>query len=140
MSNLTDKLIAASANMFELYKKTHVYHINVVGKTFVQDHAFLGDLYEEFNGHFDSISELVRINGITLPYDFESKSVLSSGTAEDRDSMFSDILLGIHTCIAALTNAHTEAVDAKSIGTFTSIETIIESLEKTVWKVQSSIA
>lgn len=139
MSVLTSKLIVASANMFDLYKKTHVYHINVVGNTFAQDHAFLGDLYGQFNGHFDSIAELIRIEGEKLPIDFDSSSVLSIGTSGDRDAMFRDVLLGIHMCVAALTDAHTEATTQKSIGTYTTLETVIEAMQKSMWMVSSMV-
>ena len=56
MSDLVSKLHSAAANLFALYKRTHIHHINVTGSTFKQDHGFLGDLYEEFNDIFDSMA------------------------------------------------------------------------------------
>lgn len=140
MSKLTEELAKAAGNLFELYKRTHLHHFNVTGKTFKQDHSFLGDLYEEFNGHFDSVSELIRIEGEFVPVDFQSKAVLPAlSTSYDRVSTFQDVLMSMQIAIASLTSAHKEAADANSIGTFTTLETIIESMQKSRWMVQSSL-
>lgn len=137
MSKLTEELIKASANMFELYKKTHVHHFNVTGTTFKQDHDFLGDLYEDFNSHFDSISELVRIEGEKMPHDFQSQAVIIESSVDSRDDIFRDVLTGIGITLASLTSAHAEATKENSIGTFTTLETIIESMKKHQWMVRS---
>lgn len=140
MSKLTEELVKAAGNLFELYKRTHLHHFNVTGKTFKQDHSFLGDLYEEFNDHFDSISELIRIEGELVPTDFQSKAVLPSNkNSSDHDGIFQDVLMSMQIAIASLTSAHKEAIAANSIGTFTTLETIIESMQKSRWMVQSSL-
>lgn len=132
-------LVSAAANMFDLYKKSHIYHINVTGTTFSQDHAFLGELYAQFSANFDAIAELIRIEGDLLPSDFESSSIISRSDQKNRDSMFSDILQSIGIAIASLENAHAEAIKENSIGTFTTLETIIEGMVKSRWMVQSSL-
>ncbi|HET8685557.1 MAG TPA: ferritin-like domain-containing protein [Methanosarcina sp.] len=140
MSKLTEELVKAAGNMFSLYKRTHLHHFNVVGKTFKQDHSFLGELYEQFNDHFDSISELIRIEGQFVPSDFQSKAVLPAlSVSYDRDAIFKDVLMSMQIVIASLNSAHKEAIDENSIGTFTTLETIIESMQKSRWMVQSSL-
>lgn len=140
MSDLTVKLQNAAGNLFSLYKRTHVHHINVVGPTFKQDHSFLGELYEQFNDFFDSTAELIRIEGEALDCTFESGSVLPEEfTTKDRTKIFEDILMCLEIVLSSLRSAHEEAVKVNSIGTFTALETTMESLVKTRWMIKSSI-
>lgn len=140
MSELTNRLHKAAANLFALYKRTHVHHFNVTGPTFKQDHSFLGDLYEEFNDFFDSTSELIRIEGELFDSALEGQSVLPEDfTTSDRTKIFHDIYVCLDIVLASLKSAHEEAVKVGSIGTFTTLETTIESLMKTHWMVRSSL-
>lgn len=138
-NKLTESLIVSASNLFELYRSAHAYHINVMGPTFKQDHDFLSDLYNSFNAHFDSVSELIRIEDDFLPGDFASKSIISSPISTSRSDMLSDIARGIEICIASLKSAHKEATKTNSIGTFTTLETVIEAMSKSLWMVKSSI-
>lgn len=140
MSDLTIKLQNATGNLFSLYKRTHIHHINVTGPMFKQDHSFLGDLYEQFNDFFDSTAELIRIEGESLDSNFDSNSVLPEEfTTNDRTKIFHDVLMSLEIVLSSLRSAHEEAVKVNSIGTFTALETTMESLVKTRWMIKSSI-
>jgi starvation-inducible DNA-binding protein len=139
-TQLIDALHKSAGNVFETYKRTHIHHVNVEGPTFKQDHDFLGELYEQFNEIFDTIAELIRIEDSIFKYDFENLSVIPDDfSSSDRTKIFNDILMCIDLCVASLYSSHEIAVKMNSIGTFTTIETIIESLKKTRWMVKSSI-
>ncbi|HET8689210.1 MAG TPA: ferritin-like domain-containing protein [Methanosarcina sp.] len=139
MTKLVKELVKSCGNMFDLYKKTHLHHFNVTGQTFKQDHSFLGDMYEDFNDHFDSIAELIRIEGEFVPGDFQSQSVIPENNTKDRNAIFKDVLSSIQITLASLNSAHEEAIKVNSIGTFTTLENIIESMKKTEWMVRVSI-
>lgn len=140
MSDLTLKLHKAASNLFALYKRTHIHHINVTGPTFKQDHAFLGDLYEQFNDIFDSTAELIRIEGESFKVDMDTESVLPGEfSASDRTKIFKDVLVCLEIVLESLKHAHEAAVKDNSIGTFTTLETSIESLVKSLWMLKSSL-
>ena len=142
--SLTKKLINGAANLQHLKLRTHLHHLNITGLDFISDHGYLGDLYSEFDGFFDDVAELVRINGEKIPSDFMNSTILPSVDVEfdnsDKKAVFSDISLCVSLVLETLTDCHKAAIDAKKIGTYTELENIISSLEKTNWKLKSITA
>ena len=57
--------IAIQLKLLNLY--SHLAHNLVAHATFLQDHEFLGSLYEMADGHYDSVVE--RMIGLGLPVD-----------------------------------------------------------------------
>lgn len=45
---------------FIAYFRSHIAHINIVGRTFQSDHALLGGIYDELQDQIDTIGELLR--------------------------------------------------------------------------------
>lgn len=71
----------------------HHAHLLSKGSLFIQDHEFLGELYPELEGHFDSVSErLIGLGGekqidlqvVTAKVAEKLKSCPSVGVAENK--------------------------------------------------------
>lgn len=45
---------------FVAYFRSHVAHVNTIGRNFVSDHELLGKIYEDLQGQIDFIAELLR--------------------------------------------------------------------------------
>lgn len=138
-TKIVNSLQSTAANMFALYKQTHVAHINVIGPTFIQDHEFLGELYELFNDSFDSIAELIRINMGNLPADFEEASIIPGVTEFNSEKIYKYLDINMSVVLSSLYASHKIASNLGLIGTFTELENIISSVEKNRWKVRSFI-
>lgn len=136
---LNQDLIKACANMFELYRLTHVAHFNVIDPGFASHHEFLKDLYEKFNGFFDDIGECIRINGETVPTNFSEEHVLPiDGVVTDPSSIFSHVFQHLAIVIAAVEAAWKSASEEKKLGIQFKLESIIQELYKTQWMLIAS--
>ena len=52
---------------FMAYWRSHVAHVNIMGRNFHSDHELLGGIYEELQGQIDIIAELLRSMGEFMP-------------------------------------------------------------------------
>ena len=52
---------------FMAYFRSHVAHVNILGRNFASDHALLGGIYEELQGQIDTIAELLRSLDAFMP-------------------------------------------------------------------------
>lgn len=52
---------------FMAYFHSHVAHVNITGRSFQSDHAFLGTIYEDLQDQIDHIGELLRSLQAQMP-------------------------------------------------------------------------
>ena len=57
---------------FTAYFRSHVAHVNIVGRNFQSDHALLGGIYEELQDQIDIIAELLRSLRAFMPDDLQT--------------------------------------------------------------------
>ena len=55
-----EQLDQVFCNNFVAYYRSHVAHVNIMGRNFASDHELLGGIYEELQGQIDTIAELLR--------------------------------------------------------------------------------
>lgn len=141
---LISNLRSAAANLQQMKLRTHVHHVNIKGKNFVSDHEYLGELYSDFDGYFDTVAELIRINQQQLTMSYLEESMIPTPNTEfdylDSVKIFKDVLLCVGITLNSLYVAHSSATKENKIGTYTELETIIAALEKTRWKLESITA
>ena len=56
---------------FVAYYRSHVAHVNIVGRNFVSFHTLLGGIYEELQSQIDVIGELMRTLQAFMPSSLE---------------------------------------------------------------------
>ena len=54
---------------FVAYYRSHVAHVNIVGRNFASDHKLLQKIYEDLQGTIDPLAELLRTIGAKMPND-----------------------------------------------------------------------
>lgn len=54
---------------FMAYYRSHVAHVNIVGRNFQSDHALLSGIYEDLQGQIDVLAELLRTLQAEMPND-----------------------------------------------------------------------
>jgi len=56
---------------FVAYFRSHVAHVNIVGRNFQSDHTLLGGIYEDLQDQIDFIGELLRTLQEYMPCDIQ---------------------------------------------------------------------
>jgi DNA-binding ferritin-like protein len=54
---------------FTTYFRSHVAHVNIMGRNFTSDHSLLGEIYEDLQDQIDTIGELLRSINEFMPSD-----------------------------------------------------------------------
>lgn len=65
--NTAEQLLQVFNDNFVAYFRSHVAHVNIVGRTFQSDHALLDGIYSDLQGQIDHIAELLRTLGEFMP-------------------------------------------------------------------------
>lgn len=58
--NTIEQLTQVFNDNFTTYFRSHVAHVNIMGRTFHSDHELLGGIYEDLQTQIDTIAELLR--------------------------------------------------------------------------------
>ena len=86
-----DQLTQVFADNFTAYFRSHVAHVNIMGRNFYSDHALLKGIYEELQDQIDIIAELLRSLDAFMPNSLETviaESAIGYGEAEgDADQL-----------------------------------------------------
>jgi DNA-binding ferritin-like protein len=84
---------------FVAYFRSHVAHVNTVGRNFQSDHALLGGIYEELQDQIDIIAELLRSLDEMMPCcleDILAGSQVSTAPMEgDSESLLSEVQMDL---------------------------------------------
>ena len=56
----TEQLTQVFNDNFVAYYRSHLAHVNIVGRNFTSDHQLLGGIYESLQEQIDTIGELLR--------------------------------------------------------------------------------
>ena len=102
------KMRSLLASLTVFYQKTHVYHWDLVGRSFNQLHAFFEELYNEAVKNTDanirtnlSLTEAVRLSGVE-----------DDVSAESDEEMVTDLIRSLAILTALQTEIFMEANDA----------------------------
>lgn len=84
---------------FVAYFRSHVAHVNLVGRNFHSDHELLGGIYEELQGQIDTIAELLRSLQAFMPDSIDAvvagSKIIASPIAGSSESLLGDVLADI---------------------------------------------
>jgi DNA-binding ferritin-like protein len=139
--NLIETLEQVFATNFQVYYRTHVAHVNIVGRNFISDHELLGGIYEGFQGNIDTLGEMLRTLKRKMPNSLgkvQSLSVVGdipvTGTSEELlQSVYDDldIMIELYTDLYRVADEeqHTE------ISNFSQDQ--LGLLRKSCWKLRS---
>ena len=70
--NTTQQLTQVFNDNFTTYFRSHVAHVNIMGRNFTSDHSLLGEVYEDLQDQIDTIGELIRSLGEFMPDSLQS--------------------------------------------------------------------
>lgn len=90
--NTKEQLTQLFNDNFVAYFRSHVAHVNTMGRNFVSDHKLLKGIYEDLQDQIDVIAELLRTVGEFMPNELASV-VMDSNVSADIMQGSSDVLL-----------------------------------------------
>jgi len=81
--NTVEQLTQVFNDNFVAYFRSHVAHVNIMGRNFTSDHALLGGVYEDLQDQIDILGELLRSLDAFMPHCISD--VLEGSHIEDMD-------------------------------------------------------
>lgn len=108
MTDLIEKLTEVFNTNFVAYYRTHVAHVNIVGRNFYSDHKLLQKIYEELQGDIDTIAEFLRTLETVMPESLGT--VIDGSQIADLDVYGSadELLAGVLTDLITLISLYRE--------------------------------
>jgi len=143
MTNQIDTLMRVfySTN-FITYYKTHVFHFNVEGKNFSEDHKLLRKVYEFLQAEIDNIGEQIRQMDKTVPSKLvelvRMSEVEEDPVTSDPEVMYDCAIKDIESLIMIGEQTFKAASNAGYRGLETYIGDYLKDLGKLLWMVKAT--
>jgi DNA-binding ferritin-like protein len=91
-----DQLTKVFNDNFVAYFRSHVAHVNVVGRNFTSDHKLLGKVYEDLQSQIDALAELLRSMDAMMPDNLQEvldgSNIMDTPMAGDADQLLTDVM------------------------------------------------
>ncbi len=141
--NTQDQLHQVFADNFVAYYRSHVAHVNTVGRNFVSDHKLLGKIYEDLQTQIDSIAELLRTVGEFMPASLAEVMGKTQITDMDCEGTADELLLLVRDDLLELKMTYEQLmVTAESDGHMeiaNYAQDRILTLAKYIWMLESTV-
>lgn len=138
-----DALRQFLADTYALTVKAQVYHWHIKGNTFMQDHAFLGDFYENLQEAVDEIAERLRMQDqsahITLGGLDKMRRLSDPLLSADAQVMFTDLAKDQRTLITVIKGLITQASKEGDEGTADFLVGRLRYHEKSLWFMDAKL-
>ena len=128
---------------FVAYFRSHVAHVNIVGRNFQSDHTLLGNIYEDLQDQIDILGELLRSIDEFMPNDIygvldtsEITTNAIEGSADQLLSRVYDDLVSLKDCYEELMTVSDEE-GHKEIANYA--QDRILALAKFIWMLKSTL-
>lgn len=96
------------ADNFVAYFRSHVAHVNVMGRNFVSDHKLLGKVYEDLQAQIDVLAELLRSIDEFMPTALDDIVMSSEISPNPIEGDSEDLLKEIYEDLEQLKGCHEE--------------------------------
>lgn len=142
--NTTEQLTQVFYDNFVAYYRSHVAHVNIIGRNFQSDHALLDGIYSDLQGQIDHIAELIRTLGEFMPRSISE--ILEHSHIEDSelDGDSIDLLTAVRDDIEHLRDCYTELIevaadeDNEPISNYAQDRVL--ALNKYLWQLDSTLS
>ena len=99
--NTADQLTQVFYDNFVAYFRSHVAHVNILGRNFFSDHKLLEKIYDDLQDQIDTIAELLRSLDAFMPNDIQEVLLQSqipvSAFEEDSDGFLDGVKTDLET-------------------------------------------
>jgi starvation-inducible DNA-binding protein len=98
-----EQLTQVFNNNFVAYYRSHVAHVNILGRNFYSDHKLLQKVYEDLQDQIDKLAELLRTLDDYMPCEIQdvlNQSEIGTGIfEEDADGFLHGVKDDLESCI-----------------------------------------
>ena len=143
LQNLQVVLEETFSGNFVSYYKSHVAHVNTVGRNFYADHKLLQKIYEYFQDNIDTIAEKIRTVKGTMPNSLET--ILELSTIVDAPTVGTsvELLETVEEAVEAMIDQYHELNDAADAINYIDISNFaqdqIGQLARFRWMLQATL-
>lgn len=99
--NTLEQLLHVFNDNFVAYFRSHVAHVNIVGRNFASDHKLLEKVYEDLQEQIDSIAEKIRTLDGFMPESLneilDNTEILTSPIGGSSEELISDVRYDLET-------------------------------------------
>lgn len=128
---------------FVAYYRAHISHINIVGRTFYQDHKLLQKIYESLQDNIDTLGEKIRTTRAYAPDCLSTvvgiSSIIDMPVMGDADQL----LEGIEESLEALIDQYHELYQAAEEVNYIDISNYAQDqigvIAKFRWMIESTL-
>lgn len=139
----TEQLTQVFCDNFVAYYRSHVAHVNIMGRTFRSDHKLLQGVYERRQAQIDVIAELLRTVDAFMPVSI-GETIASShiddadveGSADDLLATVRDDLEHLKECYQELMTV-ADAEGHQEIANYAQDQ--ILDIAKSIWMLSSTL-
>lgn len=128
---------------FVAYFRSHMAHINIVGRNFQSDHALLGGIYEDLQGQIDHIGELIRTLNELAPCDISEVILLSEIPATPIEGDSIELLSAIYDDLETLKSCYQELITIAADEGHDEISNYAQdrvlAIAKNIWMLRSTL-
>lgn len=129
---------------FVAYFRSHVAHVNIMGRNFRSDHELLGGVYEELQGQIDTIGELLRSLGEFMPDSLgsvlEGTKIAPSSISGDSETLLTEVKIDLEE----LKGSYEELIAVADSEGYLEISNYAQdrvlSLAKHIWMFDSTLS
>lgn len=143
MINTQDQLRQVFVDNFVAYFRSHIAHINIVGRNFHSDHELLAGIYEARQSQIDVIAELLRTLGEFAPSTLATVTVDSTIDDEPVVGTADDLLESVRNNLTILVNMFVElnrCADEEELDEIANYaQEQILALRKDLWMLDSTL-
>lgn len=139
-----DQLRTVFNDNFVAYFRSHVAHVNTVGRNFQSDHALLGGIYEELQDQIDIIAELLRSLDEFMPASIDevtSNAMISTASMEgDSETLLSEVQIDLEQLKGCYEDLIRIAEDEGHDEIANYAQDRVLSLAKHIWMLKSTLS
>ena len=106
--NLESQLQQVFSTNFAVYYRTHVAHVNIMGRNFYSDHKLLQGIYEGLQGNIDTIAELLRTLRLKMPNSLNTVIMTSATGDTEVEGSAIQLLQGVYNDLEILIDEYLE--------------------------------
>jgi starvation-inducible DNA-binding protein len=141
--NTAEQLTQVFYNNFTAYYRSHVAHVNIMGRNFHSDHELLKGIYEDLQDQIDTIAELLRTIDEFMPSEVQfvlDQSTISTGIFEGDSEQ---LLAGVQDDLETLKVFYedlmevAEAEGHKEIANYAQDRVL--AIAKFIWMIKSTL-
>lgn len=128
---------------FVAYFRSHVAHVNIMGRNFTSDHQLLGGIYEELQDQIDTIAELLRSLQAFMPDNIPGVVSHSEIAADAIGGSSEDMLADVRSDLDQLKMCYEELIRVATDEGHDEIANYAQdrvlSLAKHIWMLDSTL-